>query len=128
MGERGKDCCTDSNAMSIFGPQWLVEGSAEYLSYALLEDFRVLQLDRVIPEFAARVPDGINLADLETRRGFRENQGWDVGIVATHALLEESGLPSLVAFWKEIGEGTDMREAFEIAFGMSTETFYESFP
>jgi hypothetical protein len=127
VGERGKDCCTDSNAMSIFGPQWLVEGSAEYLRYVMLDELGKVDLDRIIRDFEGGVSDGVNLADFETRQGFRNGDGWNTGIVATHYLLEDAGIPSLEVFWGEIGKGTDMREAFETAFGTTTDAFYERF-
>jgi hypothetical protein len=127
VGERGKDCCTDNNAMSVFGPQWLVEGSAEYLRYMLLEELGRADVSGIIRQFEREVPEGVNLADLETRQGFRNENGWNTGIVATHYLLQDVGPTALVVFWTEIGKGTGMREAFESAFGRTTDEFYESF-
>jgi hypothetical protein len=128
VGERGKDCCTDNNAMSVFGPQWLVEGSAEYLRYLLLEDLGRADVSGIIRQFERDVPDGVNLADFETRQGFRNGNGWNTGIVATNYLLQDVGPSALVVFWTEIGNGTDMRDAFEAAFGVTTDEFYERFP
>jgi hypothetical protein len=125
VGERGKSCCTDSNAMSIFGPQWLVEGSAEYMRYVLMDELGHMDLSRYIKDIGKQVRGGdLNLLARETRKGFRESENsWPMGTLATHYLVSLSDFPSLARFWQQIGTGGDMRAAFSSSFGMSTEAF-----
>lgn len=129
VGGPGKLCCTNSDAMSVFGPQWLVEGSAEYMKFLLWDQLGYRSLDKLIREYTGRFRNGDHgLAALETRKGFRENPAsWDIAPVAAHYLVETSGLPSLAVFWTEIGKKTPMRDAFKIAFGQTTEEFDAAF-
>lgn len=129
VGESGKNCCSDSDAMSVFGPQWLVEGSAEFMKFLLWDELGYRSLDREIREYAGRLRGReIRLSAIETRKGMREHAvGWDVGPVATHYLLAKSGVPALATFWRGIGNGVPMRDAFASAFGRTTEEFEREF-
>lgn len=129
VGEPGKNCCTDNVAMSIFGPQWLVEGSAEYMKFVLWDEMGYRSLKPLMRDLQDRVRNAdLDLIKMETRMGFRENpSGWDVGPLATHYLLRDRGLASLAVFWAEIGEGTEMGNAFRLAFGRTTEEFNAEF-
>jgi hypothetical protein len=129
VGLPGKDCCSDSNAMSIFGPQWLVEGSAEYAKFLLWDELGYQGLNRNVRDYKRRFRGAdTRLAKLETRKGFRENPAsWDIAPVAVHYLLDGAGIPSLTLFWTELGKGTEMREAFRIAFGRTTDEFEAEF-
>ena len=129
FGEKSRGCCTDSNAMSMFGPQWLMEGSAEYMGYALMADLGLIDLDKRMLEVASQIqPSDTSLKSRETRKGFRElSNSWDIGPVATHLLISQSGFAALAKFYSDLGEGKKMRPTFLEAFGRSTEQFDREF-
>lgn len=123
----GQRCCRDSNAMSLFGPEWLVEGAAEYFATTVRQEMGIGSVAREMREYRRRIDPGIDLTELQSRRGFRENQGWDAGPLAVYLLVEETGFESLVTYYQAIGDGQAMEVAFQQAFGLSQEEFSEQF-
>ncbi|MFK7877489.1 MAG: peptidoglycan-binding protein [Paracoccaceae bacterium] len=114
-------CCSDPDAMSLFGPEWLVEGSAEYFATSVREDLGMGSLKREMIEYENRIDPNINLTELQTRRGFRENDGWNAGPVAVSFLVETRGIESIVEYYKAIGAGEEIETAFRLAFGSTTD-------
>jgi hypothetical protein len=129
LGERGRTCCADSNAMSVFGPQWLMEGAAEYLGFVLMAEFGHLDLDQHMLRMARQIgKEDLSLAKRETRKGFRERpNSWEIGPVAVHLLVSKAGYSSLPKFWEAIGKGVKMRKAFSVTFGRTPAEFEVEF-
>ena len=121
------NCCSGTNTLKMLGPQWLVEGAAEYVAFRLLGDSKRLNLKREIAwhtQKAAEVES--SLEGMQTREGYyAEPRASSAGMIAAHLLAETAGLASLGQYYADIGSGKDWQTAFEAAFGMSPAAFAE---
>lgn len=122
-------CCSGVNTLAMVGPQWLVEGSAEYVAFRFLADSGRIDLDREIAwhtEKAAEVEVGLDA--MQSREGYyAQSRASSSGMIAAHHLVESAGLASLGTFYDEMGQGKDWETAFEVTFGMTPAVFYEAF-
>ncbi len=118
-------CCSGNNTLKLLGPQWLVEGAAEYVAFRLLGDSGKLNLKREIDWHTQKAAEvSSSLEQMQTREGYyAEPRASSAGMIAAHLLAESSGLPSLAKFYDEIGSGKPWEAAFEAAFGMTPEAF-----
>jgi hypothetical protein len=122
---RLEGCCSGNNSLKMLGPQWLVEGSAEYVAFRLLGDSGEMNLKREIDWHTQKAAEvGSTLAEMQTRQGYyAEPRASSAGMIAAHLLAEDAGLQSLADFYAGIGSGKDWEAAFEAAFGMTAEEF-----
>jgi len=122
---RLEGCCSGNNSLKMLGPQWLVEGSAEYVAFRLLGDNGKLNLKREIDWHTQKAAEvGSILAEMQTRQSYyAEPRASSAGMIAAHLLAESAGLRSLADFYGEIGSGKDWEAAFQGAFGMTAEEF-----
>jgi hypothetical protein len=129
LGARGKGCCKDSDAMSVFGPQWMVEGSAEYINLTVKAQLGALDFNATMKKLARSIPrSNVSLSARESRKGYRElPNSWEMGVVAVHRLAQTSGLPAFVSYWKLLGAGTFYDTAFTKAFGRTIDEFEVEF-
>lgn len=118
-------CCTGVNTLATLGPQWLVEGAAEYIAFRLLGDSGRLNLKREIDWHTQKAAEvGSSLEDMQTREGYyAEQRASSAGMIAAHLLAERAGLKALASFYGEMGAGKKWDEAFEAAFGITPEAF-----
>lgn len=129
-GDRARHCCTEGdNPLALLGPQWLVEGSAEYMAFVILGDSRQMNFKK---EIAGQLRNagtvGTPLSGLETRNGYYSERGasW-AGLSAVHILVGKSGFTSLPAFWRAMGTGATWKQAFQTAFGETPDAFYSAY-
>ena len=122
-------CCPIDQVPAI-GPQWLVEGAAEYLSFNLflgdqgVIDFRFTLRGQKDAAKSVSAP----LRDLETRTGLLSEDGaFILAIVAVDFAVLLKELRALVDFWQAIGDGASWQTAFESSFGLSIDDFYQEF-
>ncbi len=120
-------CCTDSNAMSLFGPEWLVEGSAELFGIMAKEKMGVSKRIIEMLGFKAETPNDVDLMRLRTRAGYRENEGWNYAPLAAQYLYDRTGPASFVEYYRGIAEGEQIGTAFQNAFGLSEQEFSDQF-
>lgn len=122
-------CCSGTNTLKMLGPQWLVEGAAEYVAFRVLGDSKRLNLKREIAwhtQKAAEVDS--SLEAMQTREGYyAEPRASSAGMIAAHLLAESAGLASLEKFYAELGASKDWTTAFEAAFGMTPEDFSKTY-
>lgn len=122
-------CCSGINTLKTVGPQWLVEGSAEYVAFRLLGDSKRMNFKREIAwhtQKAAEVTS--SLEAMQTQEGFyAEPKASSAGMIAAHLLAESAGLAALGQFYTELGARKDWVAAFEAAFGMTPEAFSERY-
>lgn len=122
---RLEGCCSGNNTLKMLGPQWLVEGAAEYVAFRLLGDSGKLNLKREIDWHTQKAAEvGSTLAQMQTREGYyTEPRASSAGMIAAHLLAESAGLRSLADFYGEIGSGKTWEAAFQAVFGMRAEEF-----
>ena len=115
-------CCESRERL---GPQWLVEGAAEYVAFRILADSKRLNLQREIDWHTRQAgKTGLPLAEMHARDGFySEPLASSAGMIAAHMLAESAGLGALGQFYTELGTGQPWSEAFEAAFGETLEAF-----
>jgi hypothetical protein len=114
------------NEVTPAGPNWLIEGSAEYISWRAMQAAGLLNLDRFMTE---STPPHVAISDLETFLGFYTHgqQSYDASLAAVYALVRESGDAALVNYYRYVGRGASWRTAFVIIFGQTPERFYEDY-
>lgn len=115
-------------------PAWLIEGAAEYISarfrdamsYQSYRDFRADAID-IARERQVALP----LERLVSREGFRELDivyAYSFSFLAAEWLAAHAGDDALFRYMRQLSRaGTNWDLAFEIAFGLSVDDFYERF-
>lgn len=121
-------------------PRWLEEGTAEYVSHAYMPagiahergryvDTGISMADRMRSAAMATGP----LRSLEQAGTFDDlkrpgvHPGYDLGSLAVAWLVERAGERAVIDFWHEMRSSATWRDAFLVAFGMTTATFYAEF-
>jgi peptidoglycan hydrolase-like protein with peptidoglycan-binding domain len=124
-----ENCCSGINTLKMLGPQWLVEGAAEYVAFRLLGDSKRMNFKREIEWHTQKAAEvGSTLEAMQTREGYyAEPRASSAGMIAAHLLAERAGFASLGQFYAEIGSGKDWTTAFEAAFGLSPAGFAEAY-
>lgn len=122
-------CCSGVNTLEMLGPQWLVEGAAEYVAFRILGDSGVMDLQRELDWHTQKAEEvATPLEKMQTREGYyAEERASSSGMIAAHFLAESSGLASLAQFYDEIGAGKNWEAAFQDAFGVTPAEFYASY-
>ena len=117
--------------------QWLAEGMAEWVAFAVLERLGIdtLAERRAVAWLAMRshgpvVDRRLDIGSLGTPRGFLERHRaeglqptYQLAFVMTDYLIEEHGLPMLVTYFRLCGSGLSRDESFRLAFGMTVRDF-----
>lgn len=129
VGEKALGCCTSQDTVSIVGPQWLVEGSAEYIAFSILNASGQIHFDREINWHSKKAREiGVSLDKLTDQSGYySEPNASSAGLIAAHVLHEMVGLSGFVKFWEEMSNEGDWRTAFRNAYGISEETFLREY-
>ena len=111
------------------GPRWLFEGIAEFLAYQALSEAGIVDYNDVRNQAVQNANRlSVPLSDLETSDAFYGAAGgYSVGLLAAELLAYGSGQASLLHYYSSIHPGNTWRTAFETAFGMTLEAFYEHF-
>ena len=113
-------------------PAWLTEGSAEFLAdRAMLNSGALHSAERRwVVERANRIDKP--LRDIETRDDFRDKD--DLGSkyypyshMAAELLASRAGEGAILRYYALLTRGTDWRDAFESAFGLTVDDFYVLF-
>jgi hypothetical protein len=112
------------------GPFWFFEGSAEILSWAIIEELRLGNLEAKLREYGQRAAaEPVSLRTMESYVGY---VGAGPGGIATAvdgvwAVIGKRPAPDLFRFWALIGAGHPWQNAFILAFGQSVGDFYQTF-
>ncbi len=113
-------------------PAWLIEGTAEYLSYDAVIG-RELVRDRAVQDYQAWAVAGggvgLDLASVESLRAFQRAEGpvYPLSYLAIRLLLEDGSADDLDRYFRTIADGAEWRSAFDEVFGQNVETFYEAY-
>jgi hypothetical protein len=128
VGAKSKSCC-DQERVSMVGPTWLMEGSAEYAMFRQQSAVHGQNLSRMLnrSKAAAQQYQG-SLASLEVGNQFYAvGNSYSIGAFATHMLVEIAGPSSIPQFYLALRRSNDWKRAFEGAFGLRVEEFYLRF-
>jgi hypothetical protein len=112
------------------GPFWLLEGSAEVVSWLVLQELTLGSYADALPDYAARSKGGSDdLQRLEAFFGFAQAGPAGVGmsVLATDYLLRSRSLGELFDFWTQVGRGAAWQTAFTRSFGLPPDYFYQAF-
>ncbi len=123
------------------GPFWLVEGLAEYADYAYSQSRlgRRPYLDRTTHyedladlQLNGELNPGDDLMKLEDQGNFQYGPrhpiyNYAMAFAAATLLVEQSEEDSYVQYWKLLHDRPTWQQAFEEAFGIGIEDFYEMF-
>lgn len=117
---------SDSVILAERGPGWLIEGTAEVLSNRRMTVDDAMWYFRRVRDLSSDMSR--DLAELELY-GQAQSAGDRLYVVgagaASQLAIRESGLPGLVAFYDQLGEGTPWPEAFTETFGITYEKFQD---
>lgn len=119
-----------TNQVPAGGPFWLFEGSAELVSWAVMQDIRLASLDAKLDEYAQRSKgDRTTLAQMENYIGYIGGgpAGVATSVLGVAKLIEGRPGSDLFRFWALIQTGQPWQTAFAIAFGKSVDVFYAEF-
>lgn len=112
------------------GPFWLLEGSAEVVSWLVLQELNLGSYADALLQYARGSRGAAtDLSQMEGYLGFAgaDRRGLGLSVLATDYLLRSRSLVAAFEFWKEIGRGATWQTAFIRHFGVPPEFFYQAF-
>jgi hypothetical protein len=112
------------------GPFWLLEGSAEVVSWLVLQELSLGSYAESLFGYAADAQGaGVSLESLSSFIGYRDGgrAGLGLAVLATDYLLRSRSLDSLFDFWRDIGDGYSWDSAFAREFGQPPAFLYLAF-
>jgi len=113
-------------------PLWLIEGSAEYLSFDAVARDTLVRRQEVIDAQTWAVlnaPEMATLEQLEDRDAYYGETGpvYSLAFLAVTQLARKGGPAAVSQFFEAMGDGDSWQEAFATAFGQDVDSFYASF-
>jgi hypothetical protein len=128
VGRQPDACCDDAQWVARMGPVWLVEGSAEYVAFRLLADSGRMNLKKEMANQASNARKSkLTASQVESRAAFYGNgRAASVGMVAVENLLGTIGLQALPRYWLGLASDVTRQHAFEDAFGITRQSFYDA--
>ena len=120
---------TPRDAVDPEGPQWLRAGSREYLTWQALRAAGPESCDPTRGRYARfRETADTPLSDAETQSGYESmRSARQHSFLAVELLAEQAGPESMMGYFASLRTGVTWQEAFESAFGMAVEEFYQLF-
>ncbi len=119
--------CGDVAALSPIAPKWFIEGEAEWLAYKATIDagqLPPLTIPQLVTPQAKQVKGSLQSFQNPTGLDFSAYFLYTMGI---DYLMKDKPIKSLDDFCANLGSGMSMPKAFETAFGISLNKFYEDF-
>ena len=118
-----------SLAPGLEGPHWLIEGSAEY-AMAIFSDARkslpYAAFRNAVLLRAASWTGSLRSAGADERYP-PGHEHYTLGFLAVERLVELAGEEAILDYFRRAPASADWRDAFEAAFGVTVEAFYEAF-
>ena len=110
------------------GPRWSKEGIAEFLAYKVSDAGGVLSYDTKRANSVSHAKNMEKpLRGMETWEGGLKGYSYDLPLLGAELLASYAGEDALLRFYMLQRPGTTWQEAFQSAFGMTVEEFYELF-
>ena len=118
------------DSVSREGPAWLIDGSSRFLTWQAIRDPGPESCDPTRNRFAnLKGLREVPLAELETYAGYYKPglPPHQYGFLAAELLTEQAGIGSIFAYYASLSTGTSWQQAFETAFGITVDEFYQLF-
>ena len=110
------------------GPSWATEGIAEFFAYKASDAGGVLSYDTKRANSVSHAKNMEKpLRGMETWEGGLKGYSYDLPLLGAELLASYAGEDALLRFYMLQRPGTTWQEAFQSAFGMTVEEFYELF-
>ena len=113
------------------GPRWLSEGSAEFLAFQALSEGGIFPYDTARQRIFMDSVKSVDrpLKDMETWAGFSATGGRSYRFtpLAIELLAAHAGRSALIDYYTLLRPGSTWQEAFQTAFGMTVDQFYQRF-
>ncbi|MEW6085629.1 MAG: hypothetical protein AB1607_13645 [Chloroflexota bacterium] len=113
------------------GPDWIIEGSAQAISYRLAGDLDRCDVQKLGFDYwrTDASVGGASLSELDGYDAHQKPKFFSVSSWAVDYLIRTTpdGEKAVIAFYSEIGNGRSWRDAFLSAFGMEVEDYYKDF-
>ena len=132
---RGSCWASHGSTMAPSGPMWLIEGSADRFALHTLTNSAYwagwaqgrtdeeVSWEIATPAYAA---SGVRLQFLAAATPLSD-EGYGLAFAAVTRLEAQTSWPAVVRYWRLLGEGLCWDQAFEEAFGMTPNQFYDDF-
>ena len=109
---------------------WLLLGTESYILHAYLAATRAGAPGE--PRYgsalaAASAPQPLSAMESVSAANAARSQMVGLGLLAVDWLVERAGEPALFEYHRSLPSATSWHSAFESAFGLSVESFYERF-
>ena len=108
------------------GPLWLIEGSAEYLSWLAVQSTGLLSLDHYL---ATTTADRLDPRGLASFGAFQVEgpDGYVSALRTTLFLAGDAGEQRIFDYFEALGDGDSWEVAFRLTFGRDIDTFYREY-
>lgn len=109
------------------GPIWLFEGTAEYVSWLVIDDTGLANLQSHLgAEASIAAANPLSLTMLETPLDYASEGDAALAhsLLAVTLLMRDHEIGDTLRFYETLGRGQPWREAFRSAFGLSVDDFY----
>lgn len=110
------------------GPVWLIEGSARWseLKIGFESDAFSQQLATAV-RYARQAPSSLQCSETGSAYFSTSADPYLLGTAAVDLLIATKGQQALLAYWSQFAAGTYWPTAFESAFAMRIDNFYEDY-
>lgn len=110
-------------------PWWLLEGSAEFISYEAAAKAKELNFVEAVDERELYVTySAYPLKTIESRQAYTPMSPYVIGFLATQYLVNViASKAALKNYWQTLATESNWKIAFQKSFGMSVDTFYARF-
>ena len=116
---------------SHYGPIWLLSGMDAYADAAYRSTFGGEQYDRLRTGLIAAARRTTlplsSMASLDGRDAAGQQATTALGLLAIESLAERAGEAAILEYYRLLPSSASWQEAFESAFGLSAEGFYDTF-
>jgi hypothetical protein len=110
------------------GPNWLIEGSAEYIGYRVAGDLGLqAYATSLAHEKSVASSVATPLDQLMTIQQSQFTSFYELSEVAVDHLVAETSISALVDYFRELGAGKSWQDAFQGAFGRTIDAFDADF-
>jgi hypothetical protein len=120
----------EATAPQLEGPSWLLEGTADLVSWRSMEAGGLTTLADHLDEIAARLAGSdLHPRDMEAYIDYLGGRAdsIDVALLAAELLMRDEDAGALVRYFERIRAGEAWQEAFAEAFGETPQAFYLRF-
>lgn len=110
------------------GPAWMVEGSAQVIEQAFMEDHFGRGQPTLDGMQALAAQSDLTLRKIRQAREVRIAEAYDVSAFGVALLIDRYGEETLFRYWREVGQTDNWFTAFENIYGMTVQAFEDLYP